>query len=120
MSTVIKDNFYIKYKGESDEDLINGQIYPVESIKVAKSYFGLDWPRLYAEFYPSEHSGIFDRGVGDPNFVVVQEDFWLIQELGNIPDKGQIVEYMGTSFPFYNVSSALTLMKLVRSNRFCK
>lgn len=120
MSTVIKDNFYIKYKGESDEDLTHGKIYPVETIKVAESYFGLDWPRMYAEFYVSEYSGIFDREVGDPNFVVVREDFWLIQELGSVPEKGQVVEYMGLNFPFYDVESALTLMKLARGVRFAK
>lgn len=114
MSTVVKDNFYVKYIGQSDEDLTHGEIYPVESIVAEKSYGGAGWPTLYFEFHPKLNLGAFNREVGDKDFVVVQDDFWLIQELGRLPEYGETVSYMGYTFPYSGIDMTLPIMKLFR------
>jgi hypothetical protein len=116
MSTIVKDDFYVKYLGPTDEDLIKGQIYPIESLKVEKSYFGLGWPAIYFEFYPTLTSGLFDRAVGDENFIVVQADYWVEQELG-YPKDGEVIEYMGCKFPWSGSEFSLPLMKMARRNK---
>lgn len=115
MSTVFKDDFYVRYIGETEDDLINNVIYPVETIRAEKSYCGLDWPRMYFEFYPAEHSGVYSREVGHKSFVVVQDDFWVIQEIGFIPEKGQFVSYKGMDFPWLDMDSSIALMRLAYS-----
>lgn len=115
MTTVFKDSFYVRYIGEDDDDLIKNTVYPVESVYIEKSYFGLDWPRMYFEFYPTEQSGSYSREIGDKFFIVVQDDFWVIQELGFIPEKGQFISYKGMDFPWLDMDNSITLMRLAYS-----
>jgi len=111
MSTVIKENLYIKYIGQPEEFLTQNKIYAVENINVQTGYFGLGWPRMFVEFH-ADNDGLFDREVGDENFVVVQEGFWVEQELGRYLDAGDIIEYKGSKFPFFDYPTTAIIMKL--------
>lgn len=120
MGTVMKDNLYIMYQGKDDGHLKNGEIYPVESVKMLSGLFGADWPKVFVEFYPHEYSDLFDIQVGDVEFLVVPEQLWLLQELGRVPELGDVVCYRGLNFPYVDSSLVADLMKNVRRSRFKK